>query len=71
MSFQAVALKIGSILVGALLTYGAIDQVRKGETFGATGKGRISRETEPVYFLYMFCVRIVLGLVLLGGGIYM
>jgi hypothetical protein len=58
---QASALAVGSIFVGALCVYGAIDQVRKGATWGATGRGWVTRDESPVYFWYVFLVRALLG----------
>ena len=69
MDSQNAALLIGCIFVGALCTYGAINQVRRGETWGATGKGRVRRAEEPVYFWYVFLVRMLLGPVLLVLGL--
>ena len=70
MNSQKAALLIGCIFVGALCSYGAIDQLRKGETWGATGKGRVRRVEEPVYFWYVFLVRALLGPLLIGLGLF-
>lgn len=70
MTSQQTALAIGSIFVGVLCAYGAVDQLRKGETWGATGKGRVKRAEEPVYFWYMFVVRAVLGPILAVLGVF-
>lgn len=61
MASQDVAVALGLVLAGALCIWGAIAQLRSGETWGATGKGRVCRAEEPRYFWYMFTVRIVLG----------
>lgn len=66
---EAVAIAMGCVFVGALCIWGAIDQVRTGETWGATGKGRVYRAGEPGYFWYMFAVRIVLGPISLVLGL--
>ncbi|MCC7060781.1 MAG: hypothetical protein IT508_11175 [Burkholderiaceae bacterium] len=66
---QAVAISIACVFVGALCVIGAIDQVRTGETWGATGKGRVYRASEPGYFWYVFAARIVLGPIALAGGL--
>lgn len=70
MNYQVKALKIGVIFVGILLIYGAIDQVRKGETYGATGRGRFRKEAKPTYFWYLFFVRILLGPILILIGLF-
>lgn len=66
----SLALAIGCVLAGVLCIHGAIDQVRKGETWGATGVGRVYREERPGYFWYMFWVRITLGPIALILGLY-
>ncbi len=66
---QGVAISLGCVLVGALCLVGAINQVRTGETRGATGRGRIQRTDAPGYFWYLFVVRVVLGLAALVGGL--
>lgn len=68
---QTLALAAGCILVGVLCTVGAIQQVLRGETWGATGRSRVYREQTPVYFWYLFAVRIVLGPIALIGGIWL
>jgi hypothetical protein len=69
MAPQDIAIAIGAALVGVLCIWGAIAQWRSGETRGATGKGRVRRDEEPVYFWYMFAVRIVLGPIALILGL--
>jgi len=70
MNYQRIALGIGLILVGIFCTYGAIDQIRKGETWGSrSGKSRASRDEEPTYFWYLFFVRILLGPISIVLGI--
>ncbi len=66
---QAVAISAGCILAGALCIVGAVNQLRTGETWGATGRGRIYRASEPGYFWYLFVARSVLGTVALIGGV--
>jgi len=62
MDYQGIVLGIGLILVGILCTYGAIDQLRKGEAWGSrSGKSRARRDEDPTYFWYLFIVRILLG----------
>ena len=61
MATQDFAVAVGAVLVGVLCIHGAIAQVRSGETWGATGKGRVFRSEEPGYFWALFAVRIVLG----------
>ncbi len=68
---HTLALAAGCILVGLLCTIGAIHQVMRGETWGATGRGRVYREESPGYFWYLFAMRIVLGPIALGGGIWL
>jgi hypothetical protein len=63
------ALAVGSIFVGALCVYGAIDQVRKGATWGATGRGWVRRDETPVYFWYVFLARALLGPAAIAFGI--
>lgn len=70
MTSQSVAIAVGAAFVGALCIWGAIAQWRSGETWGATGKSRVYRDEEPVYFWYMFAVRIVLGPIALILGLY-
>ena len=67
---SAIALKWGLVLVGALCFYGAIDQIKKGWTYGLTGKGRVESKDEPGYFLMLFIGRIILGAVCLAGGLW-
>ena len=69
MALQDTAIAIGATLVGVLCIWGAIAQWRSGETWGATGKGRVYRDEEPTYFWYMFAVRIVLGPIALILGL--
>ena len=68
MDFSHYALAFGSVVLGGLLIYGAVSQVLSGETWGATGKGRVLRDEEPAYFWYLFAARVLLGpsLVILG-----
>lgn len=58
---QIIAIAVGCMLVGVLCIGGAIQQLRTGETWGATGKGRVVRDEEPGYFWWMFVMRIVFG----------
>ncbi len=67
---QATAIALGCILVGALCVVGAIQQIRKGETTGATGKGRVTLADDPAYFWYLFAVRSVLGSIAFLGGVW-
>ena len=70
MNYERIALRLGLILVGFLCLYGAVDQIRKGETFGLSGKGRVLREEEPVYFQMLFFGRLVLGSAALLAGLF-
>ena len=66
---QAVAIAIGSAFVGTLCLWGAVVQLRTGETWGARGRpGRVYRDTDPGYFWFLFAVRAVLGAVALILG---
>lgn len=65
---QAVVISAGCIMVGALCLAGAVNQVRTGTTWGATGRGRIDRASEPAYFWYLFGARLALGAVAVAGG---
>lgn len=67
---SVIALKWGLVFVGALCLYGAVDQMRKGWTYGLAGKGRVESKEEPGYFLMMFIGRIVLGTACLMGGLW-
>ena len=69
-NLSTLALALGCILAGGLCILGAIDQVRKGVTWGATGRGRVFREQSPGYFWYLFWVRIILGPIALLGGVF-
>lgn len=69
MSYQQLALGIGSIFIGILCVLGGIGQVFKGETWGATGKSRVRRDDEPLYFWFLFVVRILLGPILAVLGL--
>ena len=66
---QSVAIRFGAFFVGILLIGGVIRQYRTGETYGATGRGRVSRKTFPTYFTYLAIMRIVVGIGLLVGAI--
>ncbi len=66
---QTTAISAGCILVGVLCVAGAVNQLRTGETWGATGRGRICRASEPGYFWYLFAARAVLGTIALIGGV--
>ncbi|MBS0577351.1 MAG: hypothetical protein JSS45_13175 [Proteobacteria bacterium] len=66
---QTTAIALGCVLVGLLCIGGAIQQVRTGETWGATGKGRVYRDQEPGYFWGMFVARVVLGPIAAIGGL--
>jgi hypothetical protein len=46
-----------------------VAQVRSGETWGGTGKGRVYRNEEPGYFWYMFVMRVALGSAALISGL--
>ena len=67
---QAVAISVGCGFAGALCIFGAINQVRTGETWGATGRGRVYRDKDAAYFWAIFAVRIVLGPIALIGGLW-
>ena len=69
MMSQAVAIAAGAVFVGALCFWGAVAQVRSGETWGGTGKGRVYRIEEPGYFWYMFVMRVALGSAALISGL--
>lgn len=66
---QAVAIAAGAVCVGAWCLWGAVAQVRSGETWGGTGKGRVYRTREPGYFWYMFGMRVVWGCAALIPGL--
>lgn len=70
MDFSHDVLAIGSVGLGALLIYGAVAQVLSGETWGATGKGRVGRDEEPGYFWYLFAARVLLGPSLVALGLW-
>jgi hypothetical protein len=70
MGFAHFALGIGSVVLGGLLIYGAVSQVLSGETWGATGKGRVRRDEEPAYFWYLFAARVLLGPPLVALGLW-
>lgn len=59
---QSAALVAGVLVIGLVLWAGAVVQLVKGETWGATGKGRVSRTASPAYFWYIFIVRLFLGI---------
>jgi len=55
----------GSFFLGCLLIAGVFNQYRTGQTYGATGKGRIYKGKDPVYFHYLGIIRTILGAALL------
>lgn len=55
------AIVTGLLFVGLLLATGSIIQLVKGETWGATGRGRVRRADSPAYFWYLFLARMILG----------
>lgn len=65
---QNTAVAVGAVFVGGLCVIGAINQVLKNETWGGTGRGKAYRDREPVYFWYMFAVRVLLGAEGMVGG---
>lgn len=67
---QARAVSLGCILVGLACLIGAIAQLCTGETWGAAGKGRVSRAQEPGQFWTLFAMRSILGPIALAGGIW-
>jgi uncharacterized protein (DUF983 family) len=67
---QPTILRFGAIVVGVILLVAAVAQWRSGTTFGLAGKGRVSRDKEPGYFLMLLVGRIVLGAAALGAGIW-
>jgi hypothetical protein len=54
-------LKLGVIFVGIVLIVSAINNLRNSYTYGLTGKGRFERKDEPVHFMMLFAIRLLLG----------
>ncbi|MEI8349798.1 MAG: hypothetical protein WCI77_06560 [Candidatus Omnitrophota bacterium] len=76
LKYQKVALYAGLIFVGGFLIVGALHQRYTGQTYGEEGKpGRgyhvVRRQEMPVYFEFLFFVRLILGIILLLLGLYM
>jgi hypothetical protein len=65
---QTVAIALGCVLAGALCVWGAVSQVSRSETRGASGRRRLYRSQRPGYFWYLFAMRIVLGPIALVMG---
>jgi|GEM_PF-2078721 len=68
--YQQWALVGGCILAGLFCLAGAVRQMQTGETWGATGKGKVFRSEEPGYFIYMFCMRLLIGGISLAAGLF-
>lgn len=68
---QTIALIIGGLLVGVTLLVGAVTQLRRDTTYGATGVGRFRRQDRPGYFRYLLWARILLGLSIIGACLLM
>ena len=54
-------LRIAAVILGSILLFAAVRQLRTSSTYGLTGKGRVVRRDEPVYFWMLFIGRILLG----------
>ena len=68
MSTDPPLLRIAAVILGSVLLFAAVAQLRTSSTYGLTGKGRVRRGDEPAYFWMLFVGRLFLGcaLVVLG-----
>jgi len=62
MSLQNKAVILGTAFLCLICLWGAGAQVVKGATWGGSGKGRVYRDQEPIYFWFLFVARVFLGI---------
>lgn len=68
---QAYVLPVGCIIVGVVLLWSVVAQLRSGATRSGRGgpRGPIRRDDAPGMYWFLFVVRTVLGVVAVGAGL--